>query len=243
MDVILDVTPFYAESGGQVGDNGTLHAADGAELRVDDVQKAGGGRVIVHSATVTSGSLKKGSQVTANVDEDTRRRAKSNHTATHLLQSALKKVLGDDVSQAGSLCGFDRLRFDFNCPKAPTETQLEEVENLVNSWIAQSAALTAEEMPIAAAKEKGATMMFGEKYGDVVRVVDVPGISMELCGGTHVSNTAEIGGFKILSEAGIASGIRRIEAVSGSGVVELLQQRDKQKSPCEVRGFSSLGFL
>ena len=226
VDVILDVTPFYAESGGQVGDNGTLHAADGAELRVDDVQKAGGGRVIVHSATVTSGSLKKGSQVTANVDEDTRRRAKSNHTATHLLQSALKKVLGDDVSQAGSLCGFDRLRFDFNCPKAPTETQLEEVENLVNGWIAQSAALTAEEMPIAAAKEKGATMMFGEKYGDVVRVVDVPGISMELCGGTHVSNTAEIGGFKILSEAGIASGIRRIEAVSGSGVVELLQQRD-----------------
>ena len=175
---------------------------------------------------MTKGSIKKGSQVTANVDENSRRRAKSNHTATHLLQSALKKVLGEDVSQAGSLCGFDRLRFDFNSPKAPTEAQLLEVENLVNGWISQSAALTAEEMPIAAAKDKGATMMFGEKYGDVVRVVDVPGISMELCGGTHVSNTAEIGGFKILSEAGIASGIRRIEAVAGAGVVELLQQRD-----------------
>jgi alanyl-tRNA synthetase len=226
VDIVLDVTPFYAESGGQVGDNGVLHTADGATLEVSDVQKAGGGRIIVHTATVTKGSIKKGSQVTANVDENSRRRAKSNHTATHLLQSALKKVLGEDVSQAGSLCGFDRLRFDFNSPKAPTEAQLLEVENLVNGWISQSAALTAEEMPIAAAKDKGATMMFGEKYGDVVRVVDVPGISMELCGGTHVSNTAEIGGFKILSEAGIASGIRRIEAVAGAGVVELLQQRD-----------------
>jgi alanyl-tRNA synthetase len=226
VDVILDVTPFYAESGGQVGDNGELHTADGAILEVSDVQKAGGGRLIVHTAIVTKGSIKKGSQVVANVDEDCRRRAKSNHTATHLLQSALKKVLGDDVSQAGSLCGFDRLRFDFNSPKAPTEAQLAEVENLVNGWIGESAALTAQEMPIAAAKDKGATMMFGEKYGDVVRVVDVPGISMELCGGTHVSNTAEIGGFKILSEAGIASGIRRIEAVAGAGVIELLQQRD-----------------
>jgi alanyl-tRNA synthetase len=226
VDVVLDVTPFYAESGGQVGDNGFLHSADGAVLEVTDVQKAGGGRIIVHSATVVKGSIKKGSQVSANVDENARRRARNNHTATHLLQSALKKVLGDDVSQAGSLCGFDRLRFDFNCPKAVTEAQLLEVETVVNGWISQSADLTAEEMPIAAAKEKGATMMFGEKYGDVVRVVDVPGISMELCGGTHVSNTAEIGGFKIISEAGIASGIRRIEAVAGAGVVELLQQRD-----------------
>ena len=226
VEIVLDVTPFYAESGGQVGDNGLLHTADGSVLQVSDVQKAGGGRIIVHSATVMKGTIKKGSQVTANVDENSRRRAKSNHTATHLLQSALKKVLGEDVSQAGSLCGFDRLRFDFNCPKAMTEAQLFEVENLVNGWIAQSASLTAEEMPIAVAKEKGATMMFGEKYGEVVRVVDVPGISMELCGGTHVSNTAEIGGFKILSEAGIASGIRRIEAVAGAGVVELLQQRD-----------------
>ena len=226
VDVVLDVTPFYAESGGQVGDNGVLNTADGCVLEVSDVQKAGGGRIIVHTATVTKGSVKSGCEVVANVDENTRRRAKSNHTATHLLQSALKKVLGEDVSQAGSLCGFDRLRFDFNSPKAPTEKQLAEVESLVNGWIAQSADLIAEEMPIAKAKERGATAMFGEKYGDVVRVVDVPGISMELCGGTHVSNTAEIGGFKILSEAGIASGIRRIEAVAGAGVVELLQQRD-----------------
>ena len=134
--------------------------------------------------------------------------------------------MGEEVSQAGSLVNFERLRFDFNAPRSPTAAELAELESLVNGWIGDAVDAGAEEMAIADAKAKGATAMFGEKYGDVVRVVDVPGVSMELCGGTHVGNTAEIGGFKILAEAGVAAGVRRIEAVSGPGVVDLLAERD-----------------
>jgi len=229
VEIVLDKTPFYAEGGGQIGDNGLIVAEEtGAELTVTDCVKAAGGRLWVHSCVVTGDSpVRECDTVTAAVNQGSRRRAKANHTATHLLQSALKKVLGEDVSQAGSLVTFDRLRFDFNAPRAPTPEELVTVENLVNGWVGDSVSLDAREMPIADAKTKGATAMFGEKYGDVVRVVDVSGVSMELCGGTHVLNTSEIGGFKIVSEAGIAAGVRRIEAVAGPGVVELLGERDE----------------
>ena len=228
IDVVLDATPFYAEGGGQIGDQGEIAVENGATLAVKDCRKAAGGRLFVHSCVVTGDApVREGDAVNAAVNAASRRRAKANHTATHLLQSALKAVIGDDVSQAGSLVNFDRLRFDFNSPRAPTAEELVKIETLVNGWVGDAVALDAREMPIADAKAKGATAMFGEKYGDVVRVVDVPGVSMELCGGTHVANTAEIGGFKIISEAGIAAGVRRIEAVAGPGVVQLLAERDQ----------------
>lgn len=224
VDVVLSQTPFYAESGGQIADVGVMLTKNSnTEVRVLDVQNAAGGRIISHRVRVESGEIvAKTSVLETKVDKDSRRRAKANHTATHLLQSALKQVMGDDVSQAGSLVSFDRLRFDFNSSRAPKPNELEEIETLVNQWIFDSTDLEVAEMPIADAKAKGATMMFGEKYGDVVRVVDVPNVSMELCGGTHVSNTSEICGFKILSESGIASGIRRIEAVAGPAVIDLV---------------------
>jgi alanyl-tRNA synthetase len=228
IDVVLDATPFYAEGGGQIGDEGEIIVAGGATLAVKDCRKAAGGRLFVHTCEVMGDApVREGDAVTAAVNAASRRRAKANHTATHLLQSALKLVVGEDVSQAGSLVTFDRLRFDFNAPRAPTSDELRQIEALVNGWVGDAVALDAREMPIAEAKAKGATAMFGEKYGDVVRVVDVPGVSMELCGGTHVSNTAEIGGFKIVSEAGIAAGVRRIEAVAGPGVVDMLADRDE----------------
>ena len=227
VEVVLDATPFYAEGGGQVGDEGEIALANGSLLAVSDCRKAAGGRLFVHTCKVVGDQpLRVGDAVMAAVNQASRRRAKANHTATHLLQSALKQVIGEEVSQAGSLVNFDRLRFDFNSPRAPTSDELAQLETLVNGWIGEAVDLQAEEMAIAEAKAKGATAMFGEKYGDVVRVVDVPGISMELCGGTHVGNTAEIGGFKIVAESGIAAGVRRIEAVSGPGVVDLLGERD-----------------
>ena len=226
-EIILDVTPFYAEGGGQVGDEGVISLASGASLRVSDCRKTAGGRLHAHACEVVGDApVRVGDEAVATVNADSRRRAKANHTATHLLQSALKRTMGEDVSQAGSLVTRDRLRFDFNAPRAPTAEELERVEALVNGWIGDARDLVAEEMAIADAKARGATAMFGEKYGDVVRVVDVPGVSMELCGGTHVANTAEIGGFKIVAESGIAAGVRRVEAVAGPGVVELLAERD-----------------
>mmetsp|Transcript_29343 Transcript_29343/g.93933 ORF Transcript_29343/g.93933 Transcript_29343/m.93933 type:complete len:995 (+) Transcript_29343:36-3020(+) len=225
VQVVLDSTPFYAESGGQVGDQGVLISGGGARLRVSDCQKAGTG-LFVHSAVVEEGDLTVGDTVAATVDSALRRRLACNHTATHLLQSALKAVLGEDVSQAGSLVGFQRLRFDFNAPEATKAEELAQVEALVNQWIGESHGLQTQVMAIADAKEAGATAMFGEKYGAEVRVVDVPGVSMELCGGTHVSNTAEIGALKIVSESGIAAGVRRIEAVAGPCVMDYLNERD-----------------
>ncbi|KAG2482127.1 hypothetical protein HYH03_018913 [Edaphochlamys debaryana] len=233
-DVILDSTPFYAESGGQIGDTGLLllpsapgsPAPAAAQLRVGDCQKAAGGRVAVHSCEVLEGGLRLGDTVTCLVDEELRRRAKAHHTATHLLQSALKAVLGPDTAQQGSLVTCQRLRFDFNLARGMAPAEVAQVEALVNSWVAQATPLETRVMDLKAAKAAGATAMFGEKYDDVVRVVDVPGVSMELCGGTHVGNTAEIGAFKVLSEGGIASGIRRIEAVAGPAAVEYLQSLD-----------------
>jgi alanyl-tRNA synthetase len=167
-----------------------------------------------------------GDLVRAQVDRGCRRRAQVNHTATHLLQAALKQLVDPSISQAGSLVDFDRLRFDFHCPRAVTAAELEQLEARINGWIADAHHLQVREMAIEQAKAAGALAMFGEKYAEVVRVVDVPGVSMELCGGTHVANTAEIGLFKIIGESGVAAGIRRIEAVAGAAVLTYLNQRD-----------------
>jgi alanyl-tRNA synthetase len=170
--------------------------------------------------------LSVGDVVHGQVDRACRRRAQANHTATHLLQAALKQVVDPGIGQAGSLVDFDRLRFDFHCPRAVSAAELEQIESLINGWISEAHSLEVQEMAIEQAKAAGAVAMFGEKYADVVRVVDVPGVSMELCGGTHVANTAEIGLFKIVSESGVAAGIRRIEAVAGPAVLAYLNERD-----------------
>ena len=182
--------------------------------------------VFVHSGRVERGSLSIGDVVHGQVDRACRRRAQANHTATHLLQAALKQVVDPGIGQAGSLVDFERLRFDFHCPRAVKVDELEQIEALINGWISEAHSLEVQEMAIEQAKAAGAVAMFGEKYADVVRVVDVPGVSMELCGGTHVANTAEIGLFKIVAESGVAAGIRRIEAVAGPAVLAYLNERD-----------------
>ncbi|MTJ13285.1 alanine--tRNA ligase [Anabaena sp. UHCC 0187] len=223
VQIVLDKTPFYAESGGQIGDKGYI-SGDGVLVRIEDVKKESD--FFIHFGRIERGTIRIGDEITAQIDRGCRRRAQANHTATHLLQAALKKVVDEGISQAGSLVSFDRLRFDFNCPRALTGEEVQQIEELVNSWISEAHPATMEEMPIAEAKAKGAVAMFGEKYGDEVRVIDFPGVSMELCGGTHVNNTAEIGVFKIISEAGVSSGVRRIEAVSGAAVLDYLNVRD-----------------
>jgi alanyl-tRNA synthetase len=224
IQILLDKTPFYAESGGQIGDRGYI-SGDGIVIRIEDVKKESD--FFVHFGRVERGTIRVGDTVTAQIDRACRRRAQANHTATHLLQAALKKIVDDGISQAGSLVNFDRLRFDFNCPRALTPEEVQQVEEQVNNWISEAHPAKIEVLSLTEAKAKGATAMFGEKYGDEVRVIDFTGVSMELCGGTHVSNTAEIGVFKIISEAGISSGVRRIEAVSGSAILDYLNVRDK----------------
>ncbi|NET32375.1 MAG: alanine--tRNA ligase [Cyanothece sp. SIO1E1] len=224
VQVVLDQTPFYAESGGQIGDRGYL-SGDTLLVRVEDVKKEGD--IFVHFGRIERGNLQVGDQVSAQIDRACRRRAQANHTATHLLQAALKQIVDDAISQAGSLVDFDRLRFDFNCPRALSAEELQQVEVQINTWIAEAHTADVAIMPLKNAKAKGAIAMFGEKYADDVRVIDFPGVSMELCGGTHVSNTAEIGLFKIVSESGISSGIRRIEAVAGPSVLAYLNVRDQ----------------
>ncbi len=224
IQLILDNTPFYAESGGQIGDKGYL-SGDNLLIRIQDVQKESG--FFVHYGKVERGTVNVGDTVNATIDRASRRRVQANHTATHLLQAALKKIVDDSVSQAGSLVECDRLRFDFNSPRALKQEDIQQVEELVNTWISEAHEADVNIMPIADAKAKGATAMFGEKYGDEVRVIDFPGVSMELCGGTHVQNTAEIGAFKIISETGISSGVRRIEAVAGAAILDYLAVRDK----------------
>ncbi|KAL0365725.1 UNVERIFIED_CONTAM: Alanine--tRNA ligase, chloroplastic/mitochondrial [Sesamum angustifolium] len=230
VEVLLDRTPFYAESGGQIGDHGFLYVTESgnhkeAVVEVKDVQKSLG-NIFVHKGTVKEGVIDVGREVEAAVDANLRQRAKVHHTATHLLQAALKKVIGQETSQAGSLVAFDRLRFDFNFNRSLRENELVEIERLINLWIGDATLLETKVMPLTDAKKAGAIAMFGEKYGEQVRVVEVPGVSMELCGGTHVSNTSEIRGFKIISEQGIASGIRRIEAVAGEAFIEYVITRD-----------------
>ena len=224
VQIVLDQTPFYGESGGQIGDRGYL-SGDDVLIRIEDVQKEG--NIFVHKGKVERGTVNVGDVVNATIDRACRRRVQANHTATHLLQAALKSVVDDSISQAGSLVNFDRLRFDFNSPRSLTADDVQQVEDLVNTWISEAHEADVNVMPIAEAQAKGATAMFGEKYGDKVRVIDFPGVSMELCGGTHVSNTAEIGVFKIISETGIAAGVRRIEAVAGAAILDYLSVRDK----------------
>ncbi|OIV96282.1 hypothetical protein TanjilG_05122 [Lupinus angustifolius] len=230
VEVLLNKTPFYAESGGQIGDHGFLYIAEGesqpiAVVEIIDVQKSLG-NIFVHKGTVRKGVVEVGKEVDAAVDVNLRQRAKVHHTATHLLQAALKKVIGQETSQAGSLVSFDRLRFDFNFHRPLFDSEHAEIEGLINGWIQEATVLETKVMPLDDAKRAGAIAMFGEKYGEEVRVVEVSGVSMELCGGTHVSNTSEIRGFKIISEQGIASGIRRIEAVAGEAFIEYVNARD-----------------
>ena len=224
VQVILEETPFYAESGGQIGDRGYILGED-IVVRVEDVQKQE--NIFVHYGNIERGTLKLGEPVTAQIDRACRRRAQANHTATHLLQAALRKLVDDSISQAGSMVAFDRLRFDFNCSRSLTPEEVQEVESQVNTWIAEAHSADIDIMPLEDAKAKGAIAMFGEKYSDEVRVIDFPGVSMELCGGTHVTNTAEIGAFKIISETGISSGVRRIEAVAGPAILDYLEVRDR----------------
>ena len=221
--LVLDTTPFYAESGGQVGDTGMIETANGA-FHVDNTVKTQSG-VVLHNGTVLSGALCTEDTVTAAVNEGVRRDTMRNHTAAHLLQAALRQVLGTHVQQAGQLVNDSRMRFDFTHFSAMTGEELTAVETLVNAWILQNISTEIEEMPIAQAKEKGAMALFGEKYGDVVRVVSVPSVSVEFCGGTHAGSTGELGLFRILSESSVAAGVRRIEAVTGKYVLELLNKQ------------------
>ena len=215
--VVLDKTPFYAEMGGQAADHGMLNSAD-CSLRVLDVKKTPKG-YYVHTCVLESGIVKVGDHLTAQVDKEYRMAIARNHTATHLLQAALREVLGDHVHQAGSYQDAEITHFDFTHFSAVTPEELARVQKIVNDKIYESMNVTVREMPIEEAKKLGAMALFGEKYGKVVRVVDIEGWSTEFCGGTHVKNTAQIGGFKIVSEASVAAGIRRIEAVTGRNLL------------------------
>ena len=215
--VVLDKTPFYAEMGGQAADHGMLNSAD-CSLRVLDVKKTPKG-YYVHTCVLESGIVKVGDHLTAQVDKEYRMAIARNHTATHLLQAALREVLGDHVHQAGSYQDAEITHFDFTHFSAVTPEELARVQKIVNDKIYESMNVTVREMPIEEAKKLGAMALFGEKYGKVVRVVDIEGWSTEFCGGTHVKNTAQIGGFKIVSEASVAAGIRRIEAVPGRNLL------------------------
>ncbi|MCH4825669.1 MAG: alanine--tRNA ligase [Planococcus sp. (in: firmicutes)] len=223
VDVILDQTPFYAESGGQIADRGTL-SNDLVQVSVLNVKKAPNGQNL-HSVRIDTGELTK-SSVLAQVDASERRHTVKNHTATHLLHQALKDVLGTHVNQAGSYVGPDRLRFDFSHFGQVTKEELETIEQIVNEKVWDGIAVQTGYHNLQEAKEMGAMALFGEKYGDVVRVVEIGGFSLELCGGVHVLNTSEIGLFKIVSEGGIGAGIRRIEAVTGKGAYENLKDSE-----------------
>ena len=223
--VVLDKTPFYAEMGGQVADHGVITAGD-AKFEVTNVLKNKGGK-FMHYGKVLSGQFRVGDTVTASIDVDRRKAIMRAHSATHLLDAALKKVLGDHVHQAGSLVEPDRLRFDFTHFEAITPEQLSEIDRLVNDAILEGYPVVTEVLPIEEAKKKGAVAMFGEKYGDVVRVVEMGDFSMEFCGGTHLDNTAKAGPFRIKSEASIASGVRRIEATVGKLTLETVNRNQR----------------
>ena len=216
--IVLDKTPFYAESGGQVGDTGMISCGENTASVGDTIKSEGH---FLHIATVEQGSLSKGDKVLAMIDKERRLAVMRNHTTAHLLQLALRKVLGDHVHQAGQLVNEKACRFDFNHFSGLTEEEIAKVEELVNAEIMSALPVTMEEMPIEEAKKLGAMALFGEKYGDTVRVVTAND-SIEFCGGTHVSNTSQIGLFKIVSESSVAAGVRRIEAVTGMGVIALL---------------------
>ncbi len=219
--ILLNQTAFYAESGGQVADTGEL--TGNGTFAVADVKKLEGGH-FMHLGTLESGSVKVGDTVAAKVDSRRRQAIMRNHTVAHLLQAALRQVLGEHVHQAGQLVSEAQCRFDFSHFSAMTTEELAKVETIVNDKILEAIPVTMQEMPIEEARKLGAMALFGEKYGNTVRVVDVNGFSIEFCGGTHVSNTAQIGLFRIQSESSVAAGVRRIEAVTGSGVLQMLAE-------------------
>lgn len=219
--LVLDCTPFYAEMGGQVADNGVIET-DGALFQVTDVQKDKAGKFL-HHGVMHSGRLQVEQTVTARIDTDRRKAIMRAHSATHLLQAALREVLGDHVHQAGSLVEPDHLRFDLTHFSAITPEELERVNEIVGDWILDGMDVTVSEMSMAQAKASGATALFSEKYGDVVRVVNMGGKSVELCGGTHVDNTAKIGPFRITGESSVASGVRRVEAITGKAYLREME--------------------
>ncbi|MDB4409741.1 alanine--tRNA ligase, partial [Gammaproteobacteria bacterium] len=223
--VVLDRTPLYAESGGQVGDRGRFETAS-ARFEVQDTQKQGA--AITHIGTVTEGVLSVGDSANVYVDCERRQAVILNHSGTHLLHAALRHVLGDHVQQKGSLVNAERLRFDFAHYEPVTPEQLSEIEDLVNAQIRSNAMAETRVMSMDAAVESGAMALFGEKYGDEVRVLSIGDFSVELCGGTHVNNAGDIGLLKIVSETGIASGVRRIEAVTGATALQWVTENEKR---------------
>jgi alanyl-tRNA synthetase len=240
--VVLSTTPFYAESGGQVGDQGQLLAA-GAVFAVDDTLKIKSD-VFGHHGSLVSGALKVGDAVTARVDTAVRAATVRNHSATHLMHKALREVLGEHVQQKGSLVNAERTRFDFTHNSPVTDAQIREIEVRVNAEILANAATDAAVMDLASAQKTGAMMLFGEKYGETVRVLSI-GSSKELCGGTHVGRTGDIGLFKIVAESGVAAGVRRVEAVTGANALAYLQSLEDtvqaaastlKASPAELQG-------
>jgi len=222
--ILLDCTSLYAESGGQVGDQGTL-AAEGLAATVLDTTKPVPG-LWAHHVRVDAGTLATGQQVQVDIDRDRRARIRLNHTATHLLHAALRQTLGDHVTQKGSLVAPDRLRFDFAHHKAMTAVELQRVEDIVYGQVLGNTAVQTRIRTLQEAQDAGAMALFGEKYGDVVRTVDVPGFSLELCGGTHASRTGDIGLFHIISEGGVAAGVRRIEALTGQGALHFVRTQE-----------------
>ncbi len=224
--VILEHTPFYAESGGQVGDRGVLRKQGGV-FRVLDTRKQGEG-AILHIGELTQGAIAVGDQLEALVDSDRRDATRRNHSATHLMHAALRRVLGEHVQQKGSLVDPDRLRFDFSHFQPLSEQELRRIEALVNEQIRDNLPVETRVMPVDQAMAAGAMALFGEKYGDQVRVLSMGDFSVELCGGTHVGRTGDIGLFKIIAEAGVASGVRRIEALTGEGALAYVDELEKQ---------------
>ena len=230
VEVILDRTPFYGESGGQIGDTGWIRTDTGL-INIDDTFKPTPD-IYVHRGVVAEGFARSGEPARAEIDAERRAAIRRNHTATHLLHRALRLVLGEETRQAGSLVAPDRLRFDFTSLEGVTGEQLHQVAAIVNHEITRNVPVTTEIKAYQTAVEEGAMALFGEKYGDVVRVVEIPGFSQELCGGTHVRATGEIGPFLIVAEGSVAAGVRRIEAVTGDAAVErmLTQQRVLEES-------------
>ena len=230
--VVLDRTPFYAESGGQVGDTGTLTHPAGAtscaaNIEVSDTHKLAGG-IFVHKVKALEGEAQVGQTVRGAVDVSRRRNIMRNHTATHLLQAALRDVLGAHVHQKGSRVDADRLRFDFTHSQPLTGEEIRRVEDIVNAQVLSDADVVVHvDLPIAEARARGAMALFGEKYGDRVRMVEVPGFSLELCGGIHITRTSQVGLFKIAAETGVAAGIRRLEAVTGLGAYAYVNRREQ----------------
>ncbi|TMA55841.1 MAG: alanine--tRNA ligase, partial [Deltaproteobacteria bacterium] len=226
VEIVTAETPFYGESGGQVGDTGKLETARGDVVEILDTQKPQPS-LTVHRGRVVRGAIQAGDRVRLTIDAERRNATRLNHSATHILHSALREILGTHVRQAGSLVAPDRLRFDFTHTSPVKDETLERIEDLVNAHIRENAEVTSEEMPLAEALKGGALAFFGEKYGERVRVLRMGDFSIELCGGTHVSRTGDIGLFKLKAEAGVASGVRRVEALTAEGALDWVRQREK----------------